>query len=214
MRNASAGFIVVEGPIGVGKTTLAKKLANSLGYDIFLEEYKQNPFLVNFYSDVEKYALGTQLFFLLQRAKDFNKSKISNFKKNIVSDFFIQKDKIFAQTTLNDKEFDLYLEISNSLDIFLPSPDLVIYLQANHDTLVERIRTRANNFEKNISSEYLKKINDAYTSFFYSYKESPLLIINTSRVNVHTENDYSLLLKEIKRDLKGKNFFNPISPKE
>tara|TARA_B100000242_G_C43047222_1_gene488909 strand:+ start:2103 stop:2747 length:645 start_codon:yes stop_codon:yes gene_type:complete len=214
MRNASAGFIVVEGPIGVGKTTLAKKLANSLGYDIFLEEYKQNPFLVNFYSDVEKYALGTQLFFLLQRAKDFNKSKISNFKKNIVSDFFIQKDKIFAQTTLNDKEFDLYLEISNSLDIFLPSPDLVIYLQANHDTLVERIRTRANNFEKNISSEYLKKINDAYTSFFYSYKESPLLIINTSRVNVHTDNDYSLLLKEIKRDLKGKNFFNPISPKE
>ena len=214
MRNASAGFIVVEGPIGVGKTTLAKKLANSLGYDIFLEEYKQNPFLVNFYSDLEKYALGTQLFFLLQRAKDFNKSKISNFKKNIVSDFFIQKDKIFAQTTLNDKEFDLYLEISNSLDIFLPSPDLVIYLQANHDTLVERIRTRANNFEKNISSEYLKKINDAYTSFFYSYKESPLLIINTSRVNVHTDNDYSLLLKEIKRDLKGKNFFNPISPKE
>ena len=214
MRNASAGFIVVEGPIGVGKTTLAKKLANSLGYDIFLEEYKQKPFLVNFYSDVEKYALGTQLFFLLQRAKDFNKSKISNFKKNIVSDFFIQKDKIFAQTTLNDKEFDLYLEISNSLDIFLPSPDLVIYLQANHDTLVERIRTRANNFEKNISSEYLKKINDAYTSFFYSYKESPLLIINTSRVNVHTDNDYSLLLKEIKRDLKGKNFFNPISPKE
>ncbi len=214
MRNASAGFIVVEGPIGVGKTTLAKKLANSLGYDIFLEEYKQNPFLVNFYIDVEKYALGTQLFFLLQRAKDFNKSKISNFKKNIVSDFFIQKDKIFAQTTLNDKEFDLYLEISNSLDIFLPSPDLVIYLQANHDTLVERIRTRANNFEKNISSEYLKKINDAYTSFFYSYKESPLLIINTSRVNVHTDNDYSLLLKEIKRDLKGKNFFNPISPKE
>lgn len=214
MRNASAGFIVVEGPIGVGKTTLAKKLANSLGYDIFLEEYKQNPFLVNFYSDVEKYALGTQLFFLLQRAKDFNKSKISNFKKNIVSDFFIQKDKIFAQTTLDDKEFDLYLEISNSLDIFLPSPDLVIYLQANHDTLVERIRTRANNFEKNISSEYLKKINDAYTSFFYSYKESPLLIINTSRVNVHTDNDYSLLLKEIKRDLKGKNFFNPISPKE
>ncbi len=214
MRNASAGFIVVEGPIGVGKTTLAKKLANSLGYNIFLEEYKQNPFLVNFYSDVEKYALGTQLFFLLQRAKDFNKSKISNFKKNIVSDFFIQKDKIFAQTTLNDKEFDLYLEISNSLDIFLPSPDLVIYLQANHDTLVERIRTRANNFEKNISSEYLKKINDAYTSFFYSYKESPLLIINTSRVNVHTDNDYSLLLKEIKRDLKGKNFFNPISPKE
>jgi len=214
MRNASTGFIVVEGPIGVGKTTLAKKLANSLGHKVYLEEYKQNPFLENFYSNVEKYALSTQLFFLLQRAKDFNKSKINNFKTNIVSDFFIQKDKIFAQTTLNDKEFDLYLEISNSLDIFLPSPDLVIYLQANHDTLVERIRTRANNFEKNISSEYLKKINDAYTSFFYSYKESPLLIINTSRVNVHTDNDYSLLLKEIKRDLKGKNFFNPISPKE
>ena len=214
MRNVSAGFIVVEGPIGVGKTTLAKKLANSLGYNVCLEEYKQNPFLENFYSNVEKYALGTQLFFLLQRAKDFNKSKINTFKKNIVSDFFIQKDKIFAQTILNDEEFNLYLDIYSSLDIFLPCPNLVIYLQADHDTLVERIRSRANNFEKNISSEYLKKINDAYTSFFYSYKESPLLIINTSRVNVHTDNDYSLLLKEIKRDLKGRSFFNPISPKE
>ncbi len=214
MRNVSAGFIVVEGPIGVGKTTLAKKLANSLGYNLYLEEYKQNPFLENFYSNVEKYALGTQLFFLLQRAKDFNKSRINTFKKNLVSDFFIQKDKIFAQTILNDREFNLYLDIYNSLDIFQPCPNLVIYLQADHDTLVERIRTRANNFEKNISSEYLKKINDAYTSFFYSYKESPLLIINTSRVNVHTDNDYSLLLKEIKRDLKGRSFFNPISPKE
>tara|TARA_B100000945_G_scaffold311314_1_gene304375 strand:+ start:192 stop:836 length:645 start_codon:yes stop_codon:yes gene_type:complete len=214
MRNVSAGFIVVEGPIGVGKTTLAKKLANSLGYNLYLEEYKQNPFLENFYSNVEKYALGTQLFFLLQRAKDFNKSRINTFKKNLVSDFFIQKDKIFAQTILNDREFNLYLDIYNSLDIFQPCPNLVIYLQADHDTLVERIRTRANNFEKNISSQYLKKINDAYTSFFYSYKESPLLIINTSRVNVHTDNDYSLLLKEIKRDLKGRSFFNPISPKE
>ncbi len=214
MRNASAGLIVIEGPIGVGKTTLAKKLANSLGYNIYLEEYKKNPFLENFYSDVEKYALGTQLYFLLQRAKDFSKRKIDNFNKDIVSDFFIQKDKIFAKTILNDKEFNLYLDISNNLDLFLPQPNLVIYLQADHDTLIERIKSRSNKFERNISSEYLKKINDAYTSFFYSYKESPLLIINTSRVNIHTDNDYALLLKEIKKDLKGKSFFNPISPKE
>ncbi len=214
MRNASAGYIVVEGPIGVGKTTLAKKLANSLGYNVYLEEYKRNPFLQKFYSNVEKYALGTQLFFLLQRAKDFNKSKINNFKESIVSDFFIQKDKIFAETILNDEELNLYLDISNHLDIVSPTPNLVIYLQADHDTLIERIKSRANHFEKSISSEYLKKINDAYTSFFYSYKESPLLIINTSRVNIHTDNDYSLLLKEIQKDLKGKSFFNPISPKE
>ena len=214
MRNASAGYIVVEGPIGVGKTTLAKKLANSLGHNVYLEEYKRNPFLQKFYSNVEKYALGTQLFFLLQRAKDFNKSKINNFKESIVSDFFIQKDKIFAETILNDEELNLYLDISNHLDIVSPTPNLVIYLQADHDTLIERIKSRANHFEKSISSEYLKKINDAYTSFFYSYKESPLLIINTSRVNIHTDNDYSLLLKEIQKDLKGKSFFNPISPKE
>ena len=214
MRNASAGYIVVEGPIGVGKTTLAKKLANSLGYNVYLEEYKRNPFLQKFYSNVEKYALGTQLFFLLQRAKDFNKSKKNNFKESIVSDFFIQKDKIFAETILNDEELNLYLDISNHLDIVSPTPNLVIYLQADHDTLIERIKSRANHFEKSISSEYLKKINDAYTSFFYSYKESPLLIINTSRVNIHTDNDYSLLLKEIQKDLKGKSFFNPISPKE
>tara|TARA_B100000927_G_scaffold193863_1_gene156404 strand:+ start:107 stop:751 length:645 start_codon:yes stop_codon:yes gene_type:complete len=214
MRNASAGFIVVEGPIGVGKTTLAKKLANSLGYNIHLEEYKQNPFLESFYGDVEKYALGTQLFFLLQRAKDFSKNRLNIYKNKIVSDFFIQKDKIFAETILNDKEFNLYLDISNRLDIFIPCPDLVIYLQAEQESLHKRIKTRANHFEKKISPEYLKKINDAYTSFFYSYKESPLLIINTSRVNIHTNHDYSLLLKEIKRDLKGKNFFNPISPEE
>ena len=211
MRNISSGFIVVEGPIGVGKTTLAKKLANSLRYSLYLEEYKQNPFLEKFYSDIEKYALATQLFFLLQRSKDFNKNKIDNFKKNIVTDFFIQKDKIFAETILTEKEFKLYLDICHNLDIILPKPDLVIYLQADHDTLLSRIKSRDNRFEKNISSEYLKRINDAYTSFFYSYKESPLLIINTTRVNIHTDNDYSLLLKEINKDLKGKSFFNPSS---
>jgi len=211
MKDISSNLIVVEGPIGVGKTTLTKKLANSLGYKTFLEKYEYNPFLKNFYKDIKKHALSTQLSFLLERAKEFNSSNAKIFKENIISDFFIQKDIIFANNILNENELNLYNDIYEKLDIVTPKPSLVIYLQADLDTLLERIKIRNNDFESNIDPDYLKRINDAYTSFFYSYKESPLLIINTSSVDVHTSTDYSLLLKEIQRDLKGRNFFNPSS---
>ena len=209
MKKKDIGFIVIEGPIGVGKTTLAKKLANSLGYDIYLEKYQNNPFLKMFYTNPEKYALATQLHFLIHRSNDLMIDNGIFNGQNLVSDFFIQKDKLFAKTILNKEEYDLYLSIEKNLKISYPIPNLVIYLQANNETLHDRIRTRNHEFEKNIDFKYLNNINEAYTKFFYSYKESPLLIINTSSVNVNNDKDYSHLLKEINRSLTGRNFLNP-----
>lgn len=208
--NEKYKFIVVEGPIGVGKTTLARKLANNLNSELLLEKFLENPFLEKFYKDIDKYALSTQLHFLLQRKADLSKlDSVGSNNKNYVSDYFINKDKLFAKTVLNRNEFELYTKIFDALNITIPKPDLIIYLQAEPDILLERIKLRGNGFEKNITKDYLQKITDAYTQFFYSYKESPLLIINTSRVDVNKSHDYVMLLDEISKDIKGKNYFNP-----
>ena len=208
--NEKYKFIVVEGPIGVGKTTLARKLANNLNSELLLEKFLENPFLEKFYKDVDKYALSTQLHFLLQRKADLSKlDSVGSNNKNYVSDYFINKDKLFAKTVLSRNEFELYTKIYDALNITIPKPDLIIYLQADPDTLLERIKLRGNGFEKNITKDYLQKITDAYTQFFYSYKDSPLLIINTSRVDVNKSHDYVMLLDEISKDIKGKNYFNP-----
>ena len=208
--NEKYKFIVVEGPIGVGKTTLARKLANNLNSELLLEKFLENPFLEKFYKDIDKYALSTQLHFLLQRKADLSKlDSVGSNNKNYVSDYFINKDKLFAKTVLSRNEFELYTKIYDALNITIPKPDLIIYLQADPDTLLERIKLRGNGFEKNITKDYLQKITDAYTQFFYSYKDSPLLIINTSRVDVNKSHDYVMLLDEISKDIKGKNYFNP-----
>jgi deoxyadenosine/deoxycytidine kinase len=208
--NEKYKFIVVEGPIGVGKTTLARKLANNLNSELLLEKFLENPFLEKFYKDIDKYALSTQLHFLLQRKADLSKlDSVSSNNKNYVSDYFINKDKLFAKTVLSRNEFELYTKIFDALNITIPKPDLIIYLQAEPDILLERIKLSGNGFEKNITKDYLQKITDAYTQFFYSYKESPLLIINTSRVDVNKSHDYVMLLDEISKDIKGKNYFNP-----
>ena len=208
--NEKYKFIVVEGPIGVGKTTLARKLANNLNSELLLEKFLENPFLEKFYKDIDKYALSTQLHFLLQRKADLSKlDSVGSNNKNYVSDYFINKDKLFAKTVLSRNEFELYTKIFDALNITIPKPDLIIYLQAEPDILLERIKLRGNGFEKNITKHYLQKIIDAYTQFFYSYKESPLLIINTSHVDVNKSHDYVMLLDEISKDIKGKNYFNP-----
>ena len=170
----------------------------------------ENPFLEKFYKDIDKYALSTQLHFLLQIKVDLSKlDSVGSNNKNYVSDYFINKDKLFAKTVLSRNEFELYTKIFHALNITIPKPDLIIYLQAEPDILLERIKLRGNGFEKNITKDYLQKITDAYTQFFYSYKESPLLIINTSRVDVNKSHDYVMLLDEISKDIKGKNYFNP-----
>jgi len=210
--NKKYKFIVVEGPIGVGKTTLARKLANNLNSKLMLEKFSDNPFLVKFYKDINKYALSTQLYFLIQRSSDLMKlstDDLSITKNNYIADYFINKDKLFAKTILPRDEYELYIKISDSLKITIPKPDLIIYLQTSPDILLERIKSRGNKFEKYITLEYLEKITTAYTEYFYSYKESPLLIINTSSVDVNKSYDYMMLLDEINKDIKGKNYFNP-----
>tara|TARA_Y100000389_G_scaffold204244_1_gene255800 strand:+ start:662 stop:1324 length:663 start_codon:yes stop_codon:yes gene_type:complete len=213
--------IIVEGPIGVGKTTLATKLASSLGSEIMLEKFSENPFLEKFYKDVgkfnkytktSKYALATQLYFLLQRADEFKSEEYQALKRNnIVSDYFIDKDKLFAKTILSSDEYLLYDRVHDGLKLNIEKPSLVIYLQTNAETLLNRIKERGIKFEASITEAYLQKIIDSYTQFFHSYKESPLLIINTSNVNINNPDDYAMLLEEINKDIKGKIYFNPLS---
>ena len=213
--------IVIEGPIGVGKTTLATKLASSLESKLMLESFSENPFLEKFYKDVgkfnkytktSKYALATQLYFLLQRADEFKGKEYQALKRhNVVSDYFIEKDKLFAKTILSSDEYLLYNRVHDGLKLDIENPGLIIYLQTDAQTLSSRIKERGVKFEGNITEAYLQKIIDSYTDFFHSYKDSPLLIINTSNVNVNDPHDYAMLLEEINKDIKGKIYFNPIS---
>jgi deoxyguanosine kinase len=201
--------IVIEGPIGVGKTTLATKLASSLESKLMLESFSENPFLEKFYKDVgkfnkytktSKYALATQLYFLLQRADEFKSKEYQALKRhNIISDYFIEKDKLFAKTILSSDEYLLYNRVHDGLKLNIEKPGLVIYLQTDAQTLVGRIKERGVKFEGNITEAY------------HSYKDSPLLIINTSNVNVNDPHGYTMLLEEINKDIKGKIYFNPIS---
>ena len=213
--------IVIEGPIGVGKTTLATKLASSLESKLMLESFSENPFLEKFYKDVgkfnkytktSKYALATQLYFLLQRADEFKGKEYQALKRyNIISDYFIEKDKLFAKTILSSDEYLLYNRVHDGLKLDIEKPGLVIYLQTDAQILISRIKERGIKFEGNITESYLQKIIDSYTAFFHSYKDSPLLIINTSNVNVNDPHDYAMLLEEINKDIKGKIYFNPLS---
>ena len=210
--NKKYKFIVVEGPIGVGKTTLARKLSNNLDSKLLLETFLDNPFLQKFYKNIDRYAFPTQLHFLLQRSSDLfdlSNGMMNMNKDDIISDYFINKDKLFAKTILSKDEYELYNKVFSALKFNIPKPDLIIYLQAEPETLLERIKSRGNEFEKNITLAYLQKITDAYTEYFYSYKESPILIINTSNVDVNKSHDYMMLLDEINKDIKGKNYFNP-----
>ena len=203
-------FIVVEGPIGVGKTTLATKLSNTFNSQLILEDFSQNKFLSKFYEDVDRWSLATQLSFLLDRSEEFTKDKYDKIKNSeIISDYFIDKDKLFAKTVLSRDEFDLYMKIYDNLKLKIPKPDLIIYLRAKTETLLERIKNRGIIFEQTITENYIKKINDSYMEFFYAYKESPLLIINTSNVNINNRKDYSMLVDAINSNIKGKNFLNP-----
>ena len=192
-------FIAVEGPIGVGKTTLAQLLADSFGYQTFLEKPAENPFLVDFYKNPSKNALATQLFFLFQRVKQIQDLKQGDiFTPVHVSDFLLDKDKLFAQVTLSEHELSLYYQIYDYLSLDLPTPDLVIYLQAETKTLFERVLQRGREIEKGISFEYLDILNESYKEFFLAYDRSPVLIVNSEFLDLaHNQNDYMLLLEKL-----------------
>jgi deoxyadenosine/deoxycytidine kinase len=208
-------FIAVEGPIGAGKTTLTKLLANSFGYDTFLEQPSENPFLPDFYVNPSQAALGTQLFFLFQRVKQIQELKQEDiFSSNKVSDFLLDKDKLFAKATLSSEELKLYEQIYNYLSIDLPTPDLVIYLQAETKTLYERVMHRGIEMEKTISFDYLDLLNETYKEFFFDYERSPMLIVNSDYLDLQAnKSDYNLLLGKLldyfNKPEGTKMYFNP-----
>jgi deoxyguanosine kinase len=202
--------IVIEGPIGVGKTSLARKLAERYKLDLMLEEPQTNPFLAKFYRDSARYALPTQLFFLFQRVNQLRDlAQRDLFTQTAISDFLFEKDPLFARLTLSDDELSLYQQIYDSLQPQTPTPDLVIYLQANADTLIDRVKRRGNPIEQPMSEEYLRALSDSYSHFFHYYDAAPVLIVNNQHLNpIDRDEDFDLLVKLI-QNMKGRReFFN------
>jgi len=206
-------YIVIDGPIGVGKTTLAKKLATSFGSDLILEEPEDNPFLEKFYNNPKGAAFQTQLFFLFQRAKQlqgFNQDDM--FQPVRVADYLIEKDRLFAELTLDPDEYKLYMQVYEHVTVNMPVPDLVIYLQAPVSVLQKRIAHRGRHYEKTINTTYLSKLGEGYARFFHDYTDSPLLIVNVEDINfVDNEADYMQLLAQISKPQHGRQYFNPLS---
>jgi len=212
-KPSSSKYIVIEGPIGVGKSSLAKKLAASYGASLMLEKPKENPFLERFYKSPKRFALPTQLFFLFQRVQQIADMKQDDmFTPGRIADFMIEKDPLFAQVTLSDDEFRLYQQVYQNLTIDAPQADLIIYLQAPVNVLQERIKKRRVKYEMSIDDAYLQRLSDAYTTFFHRYNDTPLLIVNAAQINpVDNESHYTALVKHIDRVDAGKHFFNPLA---
>ncbi|GHA08584.1 deoxyguanosine kinase/deoxyadenosine kinase [Arenicella chitinivorans] len=207
-------YLVIEGPIGVGKSSLCRKLATTFDSPLLLEKPAENPFLARFYKSPKRYALPTQLFFLFQRVRQLSNLKQEDmFSPGRVADFMLDKDPIFAQMTLDDDEFRLYQQVFNNLAIDQPEPDLMVYLQAPVNVLQERIRKRGIKYEQDIDANYLQRLSDAYTTYFHRYSKTPLLIVNAADINpIENEAHYQALLQHIDRIDAGKHFFNPLVP--
>lgn len=213
IRTASPGYLAVEGPIGVGKTSLARRLSEAFGSKLLLESPEENPFLERFYQSPSRFALPTQLFFLFQRARQIEELKQGDmFRPGYVTDFMLEKDAIFARVNLHDDELRLYEQVYAQLRLQLSVPDKVVYLQAPTDVLMERIRRRDAGYERLIEREYVQNIVDAYTQFFYHYSAGPLLVVNVAEINfVDNDSDFDTLVDEVRKHRSGRHFFNPLA---
>lgn len=211
MSESGSRYLVVEGPIGVGKTSLAMRLAETFGAELLLERAEENPFLERFYRDPKNAALPTQLSFLFQRARQLQELRQGDiFQPTRVADFLLEKDRLFARLNLDDEEYKLYEQVYQHLTLDAPRPDLVIYLQAPVEVLSRRITHRGIGYERLIRQEYLESVTDAYARFFHNYGSSPLLIVNATEMNpLENEEDYTLLVREIQRVKSGRHYFNP-----
>ena len=205
------GYIAVEGPIGVGKTTLARRIADTFDYDLLLEEAELNPFLERFYQNRQQTALATQLFFLFQRVKKITELKQRDmFDQARVADFVLEKDPLFARVNLEPDEFALYEKVFSKMRVDAPVPDLVIYLQASPDRLLERIDRRGIDAERLIDRQYLEQLNEVYSEFFLYYDAAPLLIVNANEIDLaQGDRDYEQLVDYMLNIKKGRHYFNP-----
>ena len=213
MAGERPGYIVVEGPIGVGKTSLARRLAESFETDLVLEGSDENPFLERFYEDPRAGALPAQLFFLFQRARQIEAMRQADmFQPVRVTDFMMEKDRLFAELTLDAEELKLYQQVYDHVTVDAPVPDLVIYLQAPEDILLKRIAKRGIRYEQRIDVQYLRSLSEAYARMFLDYEEAPLLIVNAANINlVDNDEDYAALLEQVYITRKGRQYFNPMS---
>ena len=205
-------LVVVEGPIGVGKTTLARRLAGAIGAETVLEQADENPFVERFYRNPRAAAFPAQLYFLFQRARQLGELRQQDlFAPVRVADYLLDKDRLFARITLEDDEYALYEQVYARLSLDAPRPDLVVFLQAPIETLLERIARRGIRYEKYIDAEYLQRLVDAYTRFFHQYSDSPLLIVNAGEIDpVGDSRDFEELFDAIRRTRRGRHFFNPV----
>ena len=202
-------YIAIEGAIGVGKTTLAKKISDTVKCETLFEDYITNPFLKDFYDHNQLNSFSTQVYFLLRRIEQ--SIEVRDTKNLLISDFYFGKDELFAKLNLTQVEYAMYKELREKLDFNPPVPDLIIYLQAPTDILLERIKNRGLDLERSIKRKYIDSVNEIYMKHFHEYNASPVLIINTSNVNINSETDFQILIDEISSDINGKKYFNPSS---
>jgi len=211
MRNLY--YVAIEGTIGVGKTSLANLLCQKLGAKLVLESFEDNPFLSDFYDDPERHAFQTQLWFLLQRYQQQQELRqIDMFQNLVITDYMFVKDRLFASLNLSEKEMSLYDTVANMMEKNVIHPDLVIFLQADTETLMKNISTRGREFEKNLSEDYLDALNQVYNEYFFRYQDTPLVIINTNNIDfVNNNEDLEEMINYIRKPVTGTKFFNPIS---